>query len=118
MRRLLLVLLLVFVLAPLGVLASKNDAPADIPHAYDANRDPTKDLETAIEEAHASDRNILLEVGGTWCKWCGYMDTFFNDHADLKELRDKNFVVMYVNMSEQNKNDKFLARFPEVKGCP
>jgi len=85
---------------------------------YEIQRDPAKDLKAAIIEAHRSDRNILLQVGGNWCKWCHYLDKFFDDHADLNDLREKNFVVLYVNFSEQNKNEKFLSQFPEAKGFP
>ena len=118
MKRVFLVALLLAAVVPLLVAGAKKDTPAGLPHTYDANRDPAKDLAVAIAEAHASDRNILLDVGGTWCKWCGYMDKFFVDHADLRELRDQNFVLVYVNYSENNKNQKFLEQFPEIKGCP
>ncbi|WP_041857122.1 thioredoxin family protein [Candidatus Korobacter versatilis] len=116
-RFLLIVFLLATVVLP-TLAGSKKDSSSTLPHTYDATRDPAKDLAVAIAEAHATDRNILLDVGGTWCKWCGYLDKFFTDHADLRELRDKNFVVMYVNFGADNKNDKFLAQFPKLKGCP
>lgn len=101
-----------------GVSGAKDDAPYSPVRIYDAHRDAAKDLNAAIAEAHGTDRNILLDVGGTWCKWCRFMDKFFEDHADLRELRDKNFVVLYINFSEENKNEKFLSQFPEPTGYP
>lgn len=97
---------------------SGSDAVYKPMRGYEIQRDPAKDLKAAIVEAHRSDRNILLQVGGNWCKWCHYLDKFFDDHADLNDLREKNFIVMYVNFSEQNKNEKFLSQFPEPKGFP
>jgi len=114
-----LVSLLIMVAVALPGFGGAGDDAAYVPaRTYDVHRDPAKDLKAAIAEAHRTDRNILLDVGGDWCKWCHYMDKFFDDHSDLKELRDKNFVVMYVNFSEQNKNEKFLAKYPEPTGFP
>jgi thioredoxin-related protein len=118
MNRTLLLLMLIFALALPGLGGTDQDTAYVPVRDYDAHRDPAKDLKAAIGEAHRSDRNILLDVGGHWCKWCYYMDKFFDDHADLRELRDKNFVVVYVNYGDDNKNDKFLAQFPKIAGCP
>ena len=112
------VVLLAFFLA-LPVFGGSKQEKAYVPvHDYDVARDPAKDLQDAIGEAHRTDRNILLDVGGHWCKWCGYLDKFFAAHPDLLELRDKNFVVVYVHYGDANKNQKFLKQFPEIAGCP
>ena len=103
----------------LPLIAANKKPAAYVPvRDYDVARDPAKDLQAAIGEAHRTDRNILLDVGGHWCKWCMYLDKFFTDHPDLAGLREKNFVVVYVNFSEVNKNEKFLKQFPEPKGFP
>ncbi len=106
--------LVLFLFLALPLLA-QNYQPVT---GYDPHRDPAQDLKAAIAEAHQTHRNILLDVGGTWCKWCHFMDKFFADHADLNQLRDQNYVVMYVNWSPDNKNEKFLAQFPKIEGFP
>lgn len=111
------VLFLLLLATPL-LAATKKPAEYVPVHDYDVARDPAKDLQAAIAEAHRTDRNILLDVGGHWCKWCGYLDRFFREHDDLRALRDKNFVVVYVNFSDLNKNERFLKQFPEAKGYP
>lgn len=116
MRRVLPILLLALVL-PAFAGDKKSDTYVPV-HDYDVARDPAKDLKAAIQEAHRTDRNILLDVGGHWCKWCSYLDKFYRDHPDLNELRDKNFVVVYVNYSDSNQNEKFLSRFPKPAGFP
>lgn len=50
--------------------------------------------------------------------WCSYLDKFFEDHADLREQRDANYVVLKVNMSPQNENSAFLSRFPKIPAYP
>lgn len=117
MKRLIFFALILVLVVP-SLAGSKKDTPYVPVHDYDVGRDPAKDLNAAIVEAHRTDRNILLDVGGHWCKWCHYMDKFFDDHADLKELREKNFVVVYVNFSPENENQKFLAQFPKPAGFP
>jgi thioredoxin family protein len=85
---------------------------------YDPHRDPEKDLASAREEAQRSKRNILIVVGGKWCGWCYTMDRFFHDHTDLETLRDKNYVYLKVNMSQENGNRAFLPQFPRIPGYP
>lgn len=63
-------------------------------------------------------KRILVEVGGDWCVWCKYLDKFFLDHADARAAREAAFIVMKVNMSPQNENHAFLARFPKITAYP
>jgi thiol:disulfide interchange protein len=96
-----------------------GEAPAyTAPDKYDPKRDPEKDLAAARAEARRSQRNTLVEVGGEWCTWCHIMDDFFRDHADLADLREKNYVLMKVNMSRENANKAFLSRYPIIRGYP
>jgi len=87
-------------------------------NGYNPRRDPDKDLAAATEEAKRSNRNIFVVVGGEWCSWCHTMDRFFHEHSDLTALRDKNYVVMKVSMSQENPNRTFLSRFPRIQGYP
>lgn len=94
--------------------ASQN-ALAD---GYDPLRDPGKDLAAATAEAKMSNRNIFVEVGGEWCSWCHTLDRFFHEHPDLEALRDQSYVIMKVNVSQENPNRAFLSRFPFIHGYP
>jgi thiol:disulfide interchange protein len=126
----LLILLLATLLAgPLRAWPLKSDAPPQQsetvptstytpPGKYEPGRDAEKDLASAAAEAKNSKRNIFLIVGGEWCSWCHVMDAFFHDHADLKSLRDKNYVLMKLNMSRENENRAFLSRYPKIHGYP
>ena len=85
---------------------------------YDPGRDADKDILNAVREAQRTNKHILLEVGGEWCSWCHRLDKFFLDNADLAQLRDKNFVTVKVNFSEENKNEPILSRYPPISGYP
>ena len=89
-----------------------------ITEGYDPRRDPDKDLAAASEEAKQSNKNIFVVVGGEWCGWCHTLDRFFLEHSDLAALRDQNYVVIKVSMSQENPNKAFLSRLPYIRGYP
>ena len=85
---------------------------------YDPNRDAAEDVQDAIKEAQHTNRRILLEVGGEWCSWCHTLDRFFEAHPDLLLLRDKNFVTVKINFSQENENKEVLSRYGAISGYP
>ena len=85
---------------------------------YDPKRDAAQDIRDAAAEAKRTNRRVLLEVGGEWCSWCHHMDDFFQAHADLTELRDKSFVTVKLNFSEENPNKEVLGQYPAIEGYP
>jgi thioredoxin-related protein len=85
---------------------------------YDPKRDAAQDIRDAAAEAKRTNRRVLLEVGGEWCSWCHHMDDFFAAHADLTALRDKNFVTVKINFSEENQNKEVLAQYSAIAGYP
>ncbi len=87
-------------------------------HEYDPERDAEKDLQEAIAEATKTGKRILLEIGGKWCIWCRYMDEYFVAKKDLLEYREKNFIMLKINYSPDNKNETFLSKYPNVAGYP
>lgn len=93
-------------------------ASEDFTSTYDPKRDPAKDLELAMARAKQGNKRILLDVGGDWCYWCRVLDKFFDDHQDLKAMRDQNYVLMKVNMSSLNENYTFLSQYPAIPGYP
>lgn len=86
--------------------------------SFDPARDPVADLATAKVEAQRGNKRIILDVGGEWCPWCHLMDRFVEGDAEVRRLRDANYVWMKVNYSEENENAAFLSQYPEVKGYP
>jgi thioredoxin-related protein len=85
---------------------------------YDPKRDAAQDIRDAAAEAKRTNRRVLLEVGGEWCSWCHHMDDFFTAHSDLTSLRDKSFVTVKINFSEENSNKEVLAQYPAIAGYP
>lgn len=110
---------LLLLMATLPVQA-QSPAPAAKVHAgpFEPSRNAMNDFEVAKQEARKSGRRILVDVGGNWCSWCRLLDKFFTEQSDVRDLRDKNFVLLLVNYSPENNNEKFLAQFPKIEGYP
>lgn len=85
---------------------------------YDPKRDAFKDGAAAVKLATQSNRRILVELGGDWCKWCHKMDAFFDKNPDIKQQLHETFVMLKVNVSDVNNNAEFLKAFPRPLGYP
>jgi thioredoxin-related protein len=88
------------------------------PDKFDPKRDAAKDIAAAVAEAKQTNRRVLLDVGGEWCIWCRRLDTLFVKNPDLGKYLHDNFVVVKVNYSKENKNEKVLSRYPKIQGYP
>ena len=85
---------------------------------FDPTRNPNDDLQAAVLLAKKENKRIILDVGGEWCGWCHEMDAFIERNNELNKLKEKNFIWLKINFSEENKNEAFLANYPEIKGYP
>ncbi len=85
---------------------------------YDEARDPFADATAAIALAKATQRNVLIEVGGNWCTWCKKMDAFLVKNPEIYKLLHDNYVLLKVNVSDGNRNKAFMRGLPPVQGYP
>ncbi len=85
---------------------------------FDPTADPFEDLKTAMVLATESNKRIILDVGGEWCIWCHRIDAFMHNTEEIKSLLENNYIVLKINYSKENKNEKFLAQYPQVEGYP
>lgn len=119
MRINLFIMLLLSVVICRGLNAQgKNYKIYEAVTKFDPSRNPEQDVKNAVEEAQRSNRRIILDVGGDWCIWCHRIDNFIKENKDLSSLLHNRFVVVKVNYSPENKNEKFLSRYPKIPGYP
>ncbi len=85
---------------------------------YNPERDAFADLENAIAQADAEDKHIFLEIGGDWCVWCHILDDFISTNEGIAQKIVDNFVVVKINVSEENRNEAFMGQYPTVIGYP
>jgi thioredoxin-related protein len=108
----------------LSLASAKQNKGASSPSVYvpvtkyDPKRNAEADLRDAELEAKRTGRNVLVDVGGEWCVWCHILDRFFDQHKELLEYRDKNFLMVKINYSPENKNEELLSRYPTIPGFP
>jgi thioredoxin-related protein len=85
---------------------------------YDPKRNAETDIKDAVVEARRTGKRVLVDVGGEWCIWCHILDKFFDQNPKLLEYREQNFVMVKINYSPENKNEKVLSRYPKIPGFP
>ncbi len=85
---------------------------------YDDKRDPFKDAQAAITLAQKTNRNVLIEIGGTWCTWCHKMDTFLAQNPEVYQALHDKYVLLKISVSDSNENEAFMKSLPPVQGYP
>lgn len=103
---------------PFSMVVAELHPVPEFSKVYDPQRDPFADGHAAIKLAQETNRRVLIELGGDWCKWCHVMDDFFEKNPDVKKQLHNTFVMLKVNVSDANGNEKFLASFPKPQGYP
>lgn len=85
---------------------------------YDPNRDVFADLDSALGKASDENKLLLIEPGGDWCIWCHRLDAFIESNDEVKERFFDVFVLLKVNVSEENMNEEFISQLPEIEAYP
>ncbi len=108
------ILLLTVIFLSINLIAQESE------EIYDTSLDGLEQIEKAIKMADESNKHILIQVGGNWCPWCIKFHHFVDNDTELKDIVESNYVVVLLNMSKENKNDKALARldYPQRFGFP
>lgn len=124
MRAIIFLLLTVFTF-PFSTILSQVDSVKINEHEkaktivkFDPSRNPFDDLKQAVKKAKRTKKKILLDVGGEWCIWCHKLDDFFEANKDVTDFLNQHYIVLKINYSKENKNEKFLSQYPKIPGYP
>ncbi|QXV66585.1 thioredoxin family protein [Mucilaginibacter sp. 21P] len=117
MKKIILIAALAFTAAS---VKAQDAQKADAPKIYNPAADAKADITSAIKKANAEHKNVLLQIGGNWCIWCLRFNNLVTTDADLSKYLADNYVVLHVNYSPENKNEKVLASlgYPQRFGFP
>jgi thioredoxin-related protein len=109
-------LLLIALCAPLTFV----DAQTTELKYYDPNADAIKDVNLAVNKASESNKHVLLQIGGNWCKWCRLYDKWSHETTKIDSLIKADYVVVHVNFSPENKNSELMKKleYPQRFGFP
>ena len=85
---------------------------------FDPTKDPFEDWKVTVDEATKLNKRIILDVGGDWCVWCHRIDAFMHSTEEIESLLNEHFIILKINFSKENKNEKFLSQYPAIEGYP
>lgn len=57
-------------------------------------------LDSALKEASASKKNVLVIFHATWCSWCKRLDAALTN-PEVKKVMDDNYVIMHLDVMER-----------------
>jgi len=95
-------------------------AQADTAKLYHPDADAAHDFSMAVRKAKVEGKQVLLQIGGNWCKWCIRFDKFCRQDSTIDSLLKAGFVTLHINTSKENRNLPFLATlgYPQRFGFP
>lgn len=87
---------------------------------YHPDSNVVNEFANAIMKAMSEKKNVLLQIGGNWCKWCRIFHKFTTSDHEIDSTMNANFIVLHVNYSKENKNLPFLEtlEYPQRFGFP
>jgi thiol:disulfide interchange protein len=93
--------------------------PAVKKHLYSAEADPKADINSALKQATAEHKRVILDFGGDWCGDCQVLDIYFHQSPNV-ELLDKDFILVHVDVGHFDKNLDITSKYnvPIDKGVP
>jgi thioredoxin-related protein len=67
-------------------------------------------LQSALNEARLTQRNVLLIFHASWCKWCKRLESVL-DQSAIRKIIDENYIVVTLDVMERD-SSKFSLENP------
>ncbi|MCL4639553.1 MAG: thioredoxin family protein, partial [Olivibacter sp.] len=82
--------------------------------------DAQSEIQAAVEKAKKERKHVFIQIGGNWCVWCLRFNELVTGNDTLKNYIQRNYEVVHVNYSKENKNEAVLAslEYPQRFGFP
>ena len=90
------------------------------PAIYNPEANASADLQAAIKQAKATNKHVLVQVGGNWCSWCIKFHNLTTSDAQLDSAFKASFVLLKINHSKEVPNLEVLEKleYPQRFGFP
>lgn len=87
---------------------------------YNPNANTKEDIATAVQQARAQNKQVLLQIGGNWCPWCVKLHKFMAEDPQVDSLLKADYIRVMVNYSKENKNEDVMKMLgnPQRFGFP
>lgn len=93
--------------------ASGADAQFPIPTGFDANRNATADIQSALRLAKTSHKEVLLDFGADWCPDCVALDTLFHT-TQVETLLNSDYVVVPIDVGNWDLNISTASQYVDL----
>ncbi len=103
-----------------STLAPAQSAPPGRKHLYSETANPQADISSALAQAKAQHKHVILDFGGDWCGDCQVLDIYFHQQPN-QALLEKSFLVVHIFVPTTfDKNVEVGAKYgiPIKKGVP
>lgn len=87
---------------------------------YSPEADASLAINQGVALAKGENKHLFIQIGGNWCPWCIKFHTFCASDSQIDSLMSKDFIVIKVNYSKENRNLETLKKleFPQRFGFP
>ena len=101
-------------------IASYAQLKTPLPYPYDEKANATAALDKALARAKATNKRVLIDMGGNWCGDCRILAATM-DLPEMKAFIHRNFEVVSVDVGRFDKNLQIPARYgitERLEGVP
>jgi thiol-disulfide isomerase/thioredoxin len=91
-----------------------------LPYPYNEKADATAEVDNALARAKATNKRVLIKMGGNWCGDCRILQATM-DLPEMKTFLNKNFEMVSVDVGHMDKNLQIPARYgvtTKLEGVP
>ncbi|MDQ3051415.1 MAG: thioredoxin family protein [Bacteroidota bacterium] len=101
----------------MGFTAPAQDSTFTV---YNPNADALADFRNAVSKAKETNKHVLIQIGGNWCKWCRMFYKWSHENKSVDSLLTADYVILHTNFSKENKNPELMTQldFPQRFGFP
>ena len=90
---------LLAVLAATVALRAEPEYPKMGPDIYDPKSVGSAQIISALTQARAENKNVLLMFGANWCIWCRRLHHTFETNEQVARTLNKNYVLVLIDVN-------------------
>ena len=110
-------------LAATTAFSAEPEYPKQGPDIYDREADGTAQIATALVQAKAEHKRVLVKLGANWCVWCHRLSATLHESKPVAQELADNFVLVLSDMNHRNgkkRNDAVNEKYgnPVQFGLP
>ncbi len=84
------------------VLRAGPEYPDRGPDIYDSKADGSVLIDTALRQAAAEHKRVLLDFGANWCPWCHALHRLFTTDAEVRRRLAADYVVVMIDVNRRH----------------